>query len=122
MKTLKNENLQELTEKVLDLVAKTSVEIGHKTDANTMASLSKIFAQDLQKENRFKNLTFNQIQDAFHQGVRFSKDEPFLNIRTFYKWTYEHKKKVDNAYYEVHTLGKEKEKTLFYQDTIVYLE
>ena len=122
MKTLKNENLQELTEKVLDLIAKTSVEIGHKTDANTMASLSKIFAQDLQKENRFKNLTFNQIQDAFHQGVRFSKDEPFLNIRTFYKWTYEHKKKVDNAYYEVHTLGKEKEKTLFYQDPIVYLE
>tara|TARA_R100001129_G_scaffold177772_1_gene152918 strand:+ start:890 stop:1282 length:393 start_codon:yes stop_codon:yes gene_type:complete len=122
MKTLKNENLQELTEKVLDLVAKTSVEIGHKTDANTMASLSKIFAQDLQKENRFKNLTFNQIQDAFHQGVRFSKDEPFLNIRTFYKWTYEHKKKVDNAYYEVHTLGKEKEKTLFYQEPIVYLE
>tara|TARA_A100001201_G_scaffold126380_1_gene110880 strand:+ start:4309 stop:4677 length:369 start_codon:yes stop_codon:yes gene_type:complete len=122
MKTLKNENLQELTEKVLDLVAKTSVEIGHKTDANTMASLSKIFAQDLQKENRFKNLTFNQIQDAFHQGVRFSKDEPFLNIRTFYKWTYEHKKKVDNAYYEVHTLGKDKEKTLFYQEPIVYLE
>lgn len=122
MKTLKNENLQELTEKVLDLIAKTSVEIGHKTDANTMASLSKIFAQDLQKENRFKNLTFNQIQDAFHQGVRFSKDEPFLNIRTFYKWTYEHKKKVDNAYYEVHTLGKEKEKTIFYQDPIVYLE
>ena len=122
MKTLKNENLQELTEKVLDLIAKTSVEIGHKTDANTMASLSKIFAQDLQKENRFKNLTFNQIQDAFHQGVRFSKDEPFLNIRTFYKWTYEHKKKVDNAYYEVHTLGKEKEKTLFYQEPIVYLE
>ena len=78
MKTLKNENLQELTEKVLDLIAKTSVEIGHKIDANTMASLSKIFAQDLQKENRFKNLTFNQIQDAFHQGVRFSKDEPFL--------------------------------------------
>ena len=122
MKTLKNENLQELTEKVLDLIAKTSVEIGHKTDANTMASLSKIFAQDLQNENRFKNLTFNQIQDAFHQGVRFSKDEPFLNIRTFYKWTYEHKKKVDNAYYEVHTLGKDKEKTMFYQKPIVYLE
>ena len=43
---LKKENLQELTEKVLDLVAKTSVEIGHKTDPQTMASLSKIFASD----------------------------------------------------------------------------
>ena len=116
MKTLKEENLKELTEKVLDLVAKTSVEIGHKTDPQTMASLSKIFAQDLIKENRFKNLTFNQVEDAFHQGVRFGKDEPFLNIRTFYKWTYEHKKLIDNAYYEVHTLGKAKEKTLWYQD------
>ena len=116
MKTLAQENKKELTEKVLDLIAKTSVEIGHKTDANTMATLSKIFSEDLQKEKRFKNLTFNQLQDAFHQGVRFGKDEPFLNIRTFYKWTYEHKKLIDNAYYEVHTLGKAKEKTLWYQD------
>ena len=116
MKTLAQENIKELTKKVLDLIAKTSVEIGHKTDANTMATLSKIFAEDLQKENRFKNLTFNQLQDAFHQGIRFGKDEPFLNIRTFYKWTYEHKKLIDNAYYEVHTLGKAKEKTLWYQD------
>ena len=46
MKILKNENLKELTEKVLDLVAKTGVEIGHKTDRETLANLSKIFAQD----------------------------------------------------------------------------
>ena len=116
MKTLKNENIKELTEKVLDLVAKTSVEIGHKTDTQTMASLSKIFAQDLIKENRFKNLTFNQVEDAFHQGVRFGKDEPFLNIRTFYKWTYAHKKeRLDAAYYEVHTLGKDPKTVPYYQ-------
>ena len=30
MKPLKQENLKELTEKCLDLLAKTSVEIGHK--------------------------------------------------------------------------------------------
>ena len=71
MKPLKQENLKELTEKVLGLVAKTSVEIGHKTDAQTMASLSKIFAQDLIQEKRFGNMTFNQLEDAFHQGVRF---------------------------------------------------
>ena len=122
MKPLKQENLQELTEKVLDLVAKTSVEIGHKTDPKTMASLSKIFAADLMKEKRFGNMTFNQIEDAFHQGVRFGKDEPFLNIRTFYKWVYFHKKeRVDNAYYEVHTLGKPKGETLWYQEPIKLL-
>ena len=123
MKPLKQENLQELTEKVLDLIAKTSVEIGHKTDPKTMASLSKIFAADLMKEKRFGNMTFNQIEDAFHQGVRFGKDEPFLNIRTFYKWVYFHKKeRVDNAYYEVHTLGKPKGETLWYQEPIKLLK
>jgi len=80
MKLLKQENLQELTEKVLDLVAKTSVEIGHRTQADTLASLSKIFAQDLIQEKRFGNMTWNQVVDAFHLGVRFGKEEPFLII------------------------------------------
>ncbi len=122
MKPLKQENLQELTEKVLDLVAKTSVEIGHRTQADTLASLSKIFAQDLIQEKRFGNMTWNQVEDAFHQGVRFGKDEPFLNIRTFYKWCYAQKQLIDNAYYEVHTLGKPKEKTLWYQEPIKLLK
>ena len=116
MKALKNENLKELTEKVLDLVAKTSVEIGHKTEPQTMASLSKIFAEDLIQEKRFGNMTFNQVQDSFHQGVRFGKNEPFLNIRTFYKWVYAHKKVIDNAYYQVHTLGQKN--VPFYQEPI----
>ena len=119
---LKKENLKDLTEKVLDLVAKTSVEIGHKTDAETMVTLSKIFAEDLIQEKRFGNMTFNQVQDAFRLGVRFGQQEPFLNIRTFYRWTYDHKKVVDNAYYEVHTLGKPKEKTLYYQEPIKLLK
>ena len=120
MKPLKQENLKELTEKVLDLVAKTAVEIGHKTDPQTMASLSKIFAQDLIAEKRFGNMTFNQIEDAFHQGVRFGKDEPFLNIRTFYKWTYAHKKIIDDATYQTETL---KQKNVpYYQPPIKLLK
>ena len=122
MKPLKQENLQDLTEKVLDLVAKTSVEIGHRSDAQTLASLSKIFAADLIQEKRFGNMTFNQVQDAFRLGVRFGKDEPFLNIRTFYKWTYAQKKVIDNAYYEVHTLGKEPTKVLYYQESLKLLK
>tara|TARA_R110001583_G_scaffold115588_1_gene266128 strand:- start:1767 stop:2135 length:369 start_codon:yes stop_codon:yes gene_type:complete len=122
MKPLRRENLKELTEKVLDLIAKTSVEIGHKVDPKTLASLSKIFAQDLIQEKRFGNLSFNQIIDAFHLGVRFGKDEPFLNIRTFYRWTYAHKIVIDNAYYEVHTLGKSKQETLYYQERLKLLK
>jgi hypothetical protein len=122
MKPLKQEKVEELKLKVLDLLAKTSVEIGHKTDPQTMASLSKIFAADLIQEKRFGNMSFNQIVDAFHQGVRFGKDEPFLNIRTFYKWTYAHKKTIDNAYYEVHTLNKPKGNTLWYQEPLKLLK
>jgi hypothetical protein len=122
MKTLKNENLQELTEKVLDLIATTGVEIGHKTDRETLASLSKIFAKDLMREKRFGNMTFNQIKDAFHQGVRFGKDEPFLNIRTFYKFVYSHKKKIDDATYQVEKLDMPKEKVPFYQEPIKLLK
>jgi len=118
MKPLKQENLEELKGKVLDLIAKTSVEIGHKTDRQSMSSLSKIFALDLIQEKRFGNMTFNQIEDAFRLGVRFGKEEPFLNIRTFYRWAYTHKKVIDNAWYEVHTLGKPKQETLYYQEPL----
>ena len=120
MKPLKNENLKELTEKVLTLIAKSSVEIGHKTDPQTMATLSKIFAEDLIKEKRFGNMTFNQVEDAFHQGIRFAKEEPFLNIRTFYKWTYAHKKVIDDAYHQVHTLGQKN--VPFYQEPLKLLK
>tara|TARA_R110000824_G_scaffold253679_1_gene442668 strand:+ start:224 stop:592 length:369 start_codon:yes stop_codon:yes gene_type:complete len=116
MKPLKQENLEELKEKVYKLVSHTSIEIGHKTDGKTMAALATIFASDLIKEKRFGNMTFNQIVDAFHYGVRFGDAEPFLNIRTFYKWTYAHKKeRIDNAYYLVHTLNQDPKTVPFYQ-------
>ena len=115
MKTLQEENIKELTEKTLDLIAKTSVELGHRADAKTMASLAKILAEDLQKENRFRRMYFTQIQDSFYQGVRFCDFEPFLNIRTFYRWIIAHKKIVNDAYYQVHTLNKKPEEVPFYQ-------
>ena len=121
MKPLKNENVQDLAEKCLDLIAKTSVEIGHKTDPQTMATLSKIFAKDLITENRFGNMTFNQIQDAFHYGVRFAKDEPFLNIRTFYKWVYAMKKMCDSETYQLEKLDMPKEDVPYYQEKIKLL-
>jgi hypothetical protein len=118
MKILKNENLKELTEKCLNLLAKTSVEIGHRTDPKTLASLSKIFAQDLIQEKRFGNMTFNQIEDAFHYGVRFGKDEPFLNIRTFYKWTYKMKEMCDNATNQVEVQHMKPSEVPYYQEPL----
>jgi len=122
MKLLKNENLKELTAKVYDLLTTTKVAIGHNTDGKTLASLSKIFASDLIQEKRFGNMTWNQITEAFHIGVRFSKDEPFLNIRTFYKWVYAHKQVVDDATYQVRTLGQEPNKVRYYQEPLKLLK
>ena len=95
-----------MKEKCYELIVKTSIELGLKTDGKTMASLAKILANDLQTEKRFKNLTFKEIETAFHLGVRFGTFEPFLNIRTFYKWIIDHKKTIDNAIYMTETLGQ----------------
>ncbi|QDP47749.1 MAG: hypothetical protein GOVbin2390_12 [Prokaryotic dsDNA virus sp.] len=122
MKILSQENIKDLSTKVYDLINLTSIEIGHRTDGKTMAALAKIFANDLIQEKRFGKLTFNQVQDAFRLGVRFGKDEPFLNIRTFYKWLYAHKKVIDQAYYEVHTLNKPKAQVPYYQEPIKLLK
>ena len=77
MKPLKQENLKELSEKVYDLLTKTKIEIGHNTDGKTLAQLSKVFAEDLIIEKRFGNMTFNQVQDAFRQGVDLERTNPF---------------------------------------------
>lgn len=119
MKTLQNENIKELTEKVLDLIAKTSVELGHRADAKTMASLAKIFAEDLQKENRFRRMTFNQIEDAFHIGVRYCEFEPFLNIKTFFRFIISHKKSINEAIYKTETLNQKNVE--FYQPPLKLL-
>ena len=120
MKTLQEENIKELTAKVLDLVAKTSVELGHRADAKTMASLSQIFAQDLQKDNRMKRMTFNQICDSFYIGVRYCDFEPFLNIRTFYRWIIAHKKTISEAIYKTETLNQKNVE--FYQPPLKLLK
>jgi hypothetical protein len=123
MKPLKQENLKELTEKVYDLLNETKISIGQNTDGKTLAALSKIFAQDLIQEKRFGNMTFNQIQDAFRLGVRFSDFEPFINIRTFYRWVYSHKKtRIDEATYQVEKLKMPKDQVPFYQEPLRLLK
>jgi hypothetical protein len=117
MKPLKQEDLKELTEKVYDLLNETKISIGQNTDGKTLAALSKIFAQDLIQERRFGNMTFNQIQDAFRLGVRFGDFEPFINIRTFYRWVNTHKLVCADATYQVEKLDMPKEKVRpFYQE------
>tara|TARA_R100001244_G_scaffold47599_1_gene42406 strand:- start:3331 stop:3702 length:372 start_codon:yes stop_codon:yes gene_type:complete len=123
MKPLKQENFEELKKKVYDLLNETKIEIGHNTDGKTLASLTRIFTKDLIREKRFGDMTFNQVQDAFKVAVRFGKDEPFLNIRTFYKWIWAHKKeRIDVATHQVETLKENPKDVLYYQEPIKLLK
>ena len=113
MKPLKQENLKELTKKVLGLISQSAILMGKKPDAQTLAVLSTHFAKVLLNNKRLKTLTWNQVETAFEEGVL--KDNQFLSIPTFYKWCIDMKQKINNAYYEVHTLNKPKEQVPYYQ-------
>ena len=111
---------KEFIEKVLGLISKASILMGLKPDAQTLAVLSTHFAKVLLNDKRLKTLTWNQVEAAFEEGIL--KENQFLSIPTFYKWCIDMKQKINNAYYEVHTLNKPKENVLYYQEPIKLLK
>ena len=120
---LQKEKLEDLIPKVYDLLNETKISIGYNTDGKTLASLSRIFSNDLIREKRWGLITFNQVQDAFRVAVRFGKDDPFLTIRNFYKWIWDHKKnRLDVATYNVETLKQNPKEVLYYQEPIKLLK
>ena len=108
-----------MTDKLYDIIARTSIELGHKTDGKTMAALTKIFANDLATDKRLKRLSLEDVSDAFRLGVRYDENKCFLNIRTFYRWCFQHKKRLDEAYYEVHTLNKDPKTVPYYKQNLL---
>ena len=119
MKTLKDYNIKELTTKVYDFITRANIEIDGKLDGKTIAGQSKFFAKDLQIKNSFKNLYLYQIRDAFYEGVRDEQEDRFikLNIPTYFRWVRKHKNRIDQAYYNVHTLNQNPKQVLYYQET-----
>ena len=116
MKTLKDYNIKELTTKVYDFITRANIEIDGKLDGKTIAGQSKFFAKDLQIKNSFKNLYLYQIRDAFYEGVRDEQEDKYikLNIQTYFKWVRKHKKRIDEAYYNVHTLNQNPKQVQYY--------
>tara|TARA_R110000787_G_scaffold156160_3_gene270063 strand:- start:183 stop:578 length:396 start_codon:yes stop_codon:yes gene_type:complete len=112
---VRNIEISELIKLVYKLIAETTIQMGHRTDGNTMVTLSKAFANDLIRENKFKRLYFEDIRTAFMTGLR-SEDKDFISIPTFYKWVREQKKLIDYATYEVNTLNVPKEQVLLYRE------
>ena len=104
---------------ICDLIAKTSVELGYNTDGKTMAALAKIFYEDLQTDKRIRRMTLEQVQMAFRLGVRYSEEQQFLNITTFYRWVFQHKERINAAIYEVDTLNKNPNELEYYPKNLL---
>ena len=109
--------VQELTKMVYKLITETTIQMGHRTDAETMVILSKAFAEDLRRENKFKRLYFEDVRAAFMNGLR-SEDKDFISIPTFFKWVRAQKVLIDYATYEVNTLIDQKNKCYCTESTL----
>ena len=104
---------------ICDLIAKTSVELGYTTDGKTMAALAKIFYEDLQIDKQIKRMTLEQVQMAFRLGVRYSKEQQFLNITTFYRWCFQHKERIGEAIHQVDRLNKNPNELEYYPKNLL---
>jgi hypothetical protein len=80
---IKEYEIQELTLNCVALISKTLVELGQVKDEKHIVILSSSLANDLIED--FKNLNFQDIEQAFKQGVR-NTDRFVLNVQTYYLW------------------------------------
>jgi hypothetical protein len=86
---------KDLKLKCLDLITKTFVELGQSKDDKTLVILAQSLYYDLLQD--FSNLTFEDIQQSFRNGVRHT-DKFVLNVQTYYLWIKAHRQLIwDNA-------------------------
>ena len=90
---IKEIETSQLKLKCLDLITKTFVELGQVKDDKTLAILAQTLATDLLED--FPNLTFEDIQQSFRQGVR-NTDRFVLNVQTYYLWIKAHRQLIWN--------------------------
>ena len=90
---IKEIETSQLKLKCLDLITKTFVELGQVKDDKTLAILAQTLSSDLLED--FPNLTFEDIQASFRQGVR-NTQEFHLTVKTYYKWIKAHRQLIWN--------------------------
>ena len=90
---IKEIEVSQLKLKCLDLITKTFVELGQVKDDKTLAILAQTLASDLLED--FANLTFEDIQQSFRQGIR-NTDRFVLNVQTYYLWIKAHRQLIWN--------------------------
>ena len=90
---IKEYEIQELTLKCVELISLTLVELGQVKDEKHIVILAQSLSNDLLED--FANLTFEDIQASFKNGVR--QCELFvLNVQNYYKWIKAHRQLIWN--------------------------
>jgi len=90
---IKDIEIKELELMCVDLISKTLVELGQIKDEKHIVILARSLAYDVKED--FKNLTFEDIVQAFRQGVR-NTDSFVLNVQNYYKWIRAHRQLIWN--------------------------
>tara|TARA_R100000908_G_C3741902_1_gene138209 strand:- start:797 stop:1183 length:387 start_codon:yes stop_codon:yes gene_type:complete len=90
---IKDYTEKDLKLKCLDLITKTFVELGQSKDDKTLVILAQSLYYDILQD--FGNLTFEDIQQAFRNGVRHT-DKFVLNVQTYYLWIKAHRQIIWN--------------------------
>ena len=90
---IKDINIKELELMCVDLISRTLVELGQVKDEKHIVILATSLAYDVKED--FKNLEFEDIAQAFRQGVR-STDSFVLNVQNYYKWIKSHRQLIWN--------------------------
>tara|TARA_R100001244_G_scaffold128903_1_gene100003 strand:- start:530 stop:913 length:384 start_codon:yes stop_codon:yes gene_type:complete len=88
-------HIQELTIACNDLLFKTLVELGQSKNEQWLVAMSHSLANDLKQD--FKNLDFQDVVQAFREGVRNTDNVRFvLNVQTYYIWIKAHRQLIWN--------------------------
>ena len=85
---------QDLTIKCAELISKTLVQLGQTKTAEDISVLATTLSFDLLHEIRFRGMTVKDVEISFYRGLR-ETDLFALNVKTFYTWILNHKKKID---------------------------
>ena len=113
---IKDIEIKELELMCVDLISKTLVELGQIKDEKHIVILARSLAYDVKED--FKNLTFEDIVQAFRQGVR-GTDSFVLNVQNYYKWIKSHRQLIWN---ESSKEPEHQDKRLVYRNTKGKLE
>ena len=113
MKAIKEQDKKDLTLQCVDLVSKTFVELGQSKTEQDIVILAQSLSDDLKRD--FYKFTLDDVRNAFRHGVRHT--ELFvLNVKTYYNWLKAWKRILNEAHYEVHTMGRDPKEVKHYRE------